>query len=689
MMFHAFLIICLFLPIYGVYAVESYLGYLNSETHTKITPELFPQCTVGGLQAQSYQEYKYFHPSQSCGIPGVESSHGIPGYQKTPEVSKPHLNLHLVQRQESVIPVKLSPDLLDFQNFIERAGTTNPQSTKRMKFDGQIPMEVNHVQNTMISVVQGPDEPNSDLDLSLNLGSQKQHLVDTIDKTQYDCYPHMEGNIGEADPTHSISEAWGKENQRIRESSQLNIQPKIRKGREKLPIIRAPSFPSRCPGSSHPKRSPDSGRTLHDRNMERMTLLFESASSKGLKLGLDTPKGYRKVSGSLHNHQPSFSNPESSEHSKIPKRLVKCMLHKDAKVSDSWHGESGNILNSPHQADLSATEAVEEPMPSYHLFRLMTRSGRTTRWLAHQIIHTQQKKNETARRHNMVEMPMKLSNFLASYNKVEMEKINGFIHTVVTPRTPSPGRISLKGNAKRAMGFLQCVGRVKIHILSNLKDLTDDWFLALRDDWFSKIEHLVPSEVSNSKDQRSFSNPHFLVQNALAKAHGHILLGAIGIIVMMNNESNEKLDEAILLSEFWKFFAKQLNTWKGLSAIGIKDLYTRKMRKPSYNKYHARDPKLLLQSLLQSNKESHVCYRCIGDIVETFWRTQDPRRVHSLKKGFNSYLARKLKIIKDNMKTDRIHGVSHSRLSWYFFETTKVYTPSEKPDPDGNVTQRL
>lgn len=242
----------------------------------------------------------------------------------------------------------------------------------------------------------------------------------------------------------------------------------------------------------------------------------------------------------------------------------------------------------------------------------------------------------------------------------EIQKIDWLIRTVITPRKNIAECFLMEENAKnpkKPLSYLQSVGHVKMDLQPDLKIQMDSWFLKLRDKMCSTVDVKINGISEGEKISK--------IQSALAKAHGQMVQGIIGTLVMMNLERRNSCGEEELLKNCWAWIIGHMNAWQSLTSVEIQNLFNKKSKK-AYRSPTAMDPKLLLQYIFRLDSGTPISPGCIWDLVQKC--LQSP-----IVQGFDvpSYqqFANKLITIHDNMETDQISGLPHHLVSLYLFES--------------------
>lgn len=248
-------------------------------------------------------------------------------------------------------------------------------------------------------------------------------------------------------------------------------------------------------------------------------------------------------------------------------------------------------------------------------------------------------------------------------NQDEIRRIDWLVRQVITQQRHIPESSTMADNGRRPLGFLQSVGRVKLDFLPELKYQIDSWFFNLRDKMFSQIEHLKESNVPG--DMLSQDAMRSKIHQVLSKAHGQIVMGIIGSVVMLNHEMESSSDEGHLVKKCWTCILEHFNAWENLTTTEIRTFLQQKESEKSYKRSLAIDPVVLIEYLFQHPSDSHVSSGCIWDILEICLQSQvfQARVVPPFRQ-----FAYKLNVIKDNMEANHISGISHNKISLYSFQ---------------------
>lgn len=264
----------------------------------------------------------------------------------------------------------------------------------------------------------------------------------------------------------------------------------------------------------------------------------------------------------------------------------------------------------------------------------------------------------------------------------EIKKIDWLIRKVITQHRNIPECVTLDDNGRRPLGFLQSVGHVKLDLIPELKFQIDSWFLNLRDKMFSQIENLKESNFAG--EMISEDDVKYKIHQVLSKARGQIVMGIIGCVVMLNHETNLSSNEEHLVKKCWASILEHLNAWENLTAIEIQTFIQKKESKIFYKSPLAIDPMVLIGYLFQQPSDSPVSSGCIWDIFQKC--LQSPIFQICVVPPFR-YFAYKLNVIKHNMQTDHISGISHDKISLYFFQLHSEWSQRKGSENDFHNTR--
>lgn len=320
-------------------------------------------------------------------------------------------------------------------------------------------------------------------------------------------------------------------------------------------------------------------------------------------------------------------------------------------VIEPESGESHGIWLCNNILNIVSFENDKHSIP-YHLFILTHHCGTTKASIAKWHVVAQQRITPEDRVLHIKKTGSNIQQRSLG-KKIVMEKIDWVISRITQKQTKSGICLSLEGNPKKPLSFLQSVGHVKIDLLPELKNQIDSWFLGLRNNMFSKVKVSAPIKSK--------------IHHVLAKVHGQMVLGIMGAFVMMNNEAKHKHPEANMLKDCWNCIKEHIDEWKYLSSSGIMKLC--KIKPNSIHKAQtAMVPSQLLEFLFQVKSDTPLSCGCVWDLVIQF--LQLPIFQGIKEAPAPGYFEKKLRIIKHNMKVNQIAGISHSRLSYHLFEST-------------------
>lgn len=239
-------------------------------------------------------------------------------------------------------------------------------------------------------------------------------------------------------------------------------------------------------------------------------------------------------------------------------------------------------------------------------------------------------------------------------------KIDEFIHKIFNQMRP-PVMVEKKPHLSQSLRFLSSVGYVKINLIYDHADEIDSWFCNLRDKMSKKLKGI-------KVDEKTLKELTQMLHFTLAKAHGELLMGAMGVLIMMDHDQNNRLNNDQILYDFWQFLKPYLKQWETISPSQMIS-FQNERRTVAYGDSLMEVPSFSFLYFANQGLHNPVCSRCIWYMLQRFFDHAGIRYA-SLKEGYAyDQFRTRLLVLKDNMRMWQLSGVSQGRISLYLLES--------------------
>lgn len=169
-------------------------------------------------------------------------------------------------------------------------------------------------------------------------------------------------------------------------------------------------------------------------------------------------------------------------------------------------------------------------------------------------------------------------------------------------------------------------------------------------------------------DEKTLKELTQMLHFTLAKAHGELLMGAMGVLIMMDHDQNNRLNNDQILYDFWQFLKPYLKQWETISPSQMIS-FQNERRTVAYGDSLMEVPSFSFLYFANQGLHNPVCSRCIWYMLQRFFDHAGIRYA-SLKEGYAyDQFRTRLLVLKDNMRMWQLSGVSQGRISLYLLES--------------------